>query len=632
MGAERVLLTLSSALLFFGAEGQSLLKRPVDVHGHGIRLNEALAMVARDGGFKLSYNAAILPGDSLVSIDATGTAEAALRDLIGGARTLKESGDHVIILEARQAKDVFEITGALRDRNTGRPIAQASIREVNERYAGITAADGSYRMRVSGRRERTPLLIARVAYHDTVVFVGRDGHVGTVTLRPRDHLERLEPCHSALCASVDDLGVTRLLVPSSVQQQANNLAQEKRFIQLSLVPTVGTSGKLSGATTSRISLNIVAGYVGGVNGFEAGGAVNMVRRDVRGVQMAGAANLVGGHTKGLQLAGAINHTMRSLNGAQIGGLGNVVWDTLSGMQLAGALNVVKGGMQGTQISGLANLTTRSCDGTQVSGGINAALGDVRKAQISGLANYGRNVSSTQFSFGTNVALGDVGGGQVGFLANYARTVSGGQVGFGINACIGEVRGGQVGSLNVARKCVGGQVGLVNLSDTISGNSVGLLSIALRGYHRVDLHVTEVLPLTIAARTGTPRFYNLFTYSPAVDSSGRWGFGYGSGTEVGYRGRHRGNIEWFAEHVNEQVEWIDAINIVGRISLTYGYVIKRRLIISAGPSFNVLFTDWRDAETGAYRSGIAPYTLFEEAQDALLLKGWVGGRLAVGVYF
>ncbi|MBP6697043.1 MAG: hypothetical protein KA175_05460, partial [Flavobacteriales bacterium] len=72
MGAERILLTLSSALLFFGAEGQSLLKRPVDVHGHGIRLNEALAMVARDGGFKLSYNAAILPGDSLVSIDATG--------------------------------------------------------------------------------------------------------------------------------------------------------------------------------------------------------------------------------------------------------------------------------------------------------------------------------------------------------------------------------------------------------------------------------------------------------------------------------------------------------------------------------------------------------------------------------
>ncbi|MBK8338829.1 MAG: hypothetical protein IPK99_01875 [Flavobacteriales bacterium] len=586
-------------------------------------------MVARDGGFKLSYNAAILPGDSLVSIDATGTAEAALRDLIGDARTLKESGDHVIILEARQAKDVFEITGALRDRNTGRPIAQASIREVNERYAGITAADGSYRMRISGRRERTPLLIARVAYHDTVVFVGRDGHVGTVTLRPREHLDKLEPCHSALCASVDDLGVARLLVPSSVQQQANNLAQEKRFIQLSLVPTVGTSGKLSGATTSRISLNIVAGYVGGVNGFEAGGAVNMVRRDVRGVQMAGAANLVGGHTKGLQLAGAINHTMRSLNGAQIGGLGNVVWDTLSGMQLAGALNVVKGGMQGTQIGpgrsphafvrwnpGLwwDQRGPRRC--AQSPDQRSGELWQERKQHAvllrnqCGLGRRGRRTGRLPRELCAHSERGTGG-------LRHQRCIGGGTRG----------RGGAERGPKVCR----GAGGTGESERHHLWQQCGLLSIALRGYHRVDLHVTEVLPLTIAARTGTHRFYNLFTYSPAVDSSGRWGFGYGSGTEVGYRGRHRGNIEWFAEHVNEQVEWIDAINIVGRISLTYGYVIKRRLIISAGPSFNVLFTDWRDAETGAYRSGIAP-TPLRGNPGCPPAERLGGGRLAVGVYF
>lgn len=632
MGAERIILPISCALFMLGAHSQSLLQRHVDVHGRNIRLHEALESVARDAGFQLAYNDAIVPGDSIVSIDATSTAEKALRSMLGEERVLKESGEHVIILEAPERKAIFGIEGFVRDHATGRPLAQASVREVNEKHVGITGADGSFRMRVSGRHERTALLVVRTAYHDTVVFVGRDGQMGTVRLRPKERVEKMEPCHNAYCSTVDDLGITRLLVPANIQQQALNLAPEKRPIQISLVPTIGTNGKLSGAVSNAFSLNVVAGYAGGLHGVEVGGVVNMVRRDVRGVQMAGMANLVGGHTNGVQLAGAINHTMRSFIGAQIAGLGNVVWDTLSGTQVTGGVNVVKGGMRGTQISGLANLTTHSCDGAQVSSGVNIALGDVRKAQVSGLANYGRNVSGTQFSLGANVALGEVGGGQVGSLANYAKVVSGGQVGFGINACIGEVKGGQVGLLNVARKCTGGQVGLINVSDTISGTSVGLLSFAWKGYHRVDLYATEMAPLTIAARTGTHRFYNLFTYSPAVEDAGQWGFGYGSGTEFGHRGRHRGNLDWFAEHVNEQPQWIDAVNIVGHISITYGFVIQRRLIISGGPSFNVLFTDWRDAETGVYKSAIAPYSMFEEQWDTLLMRGWVGGRLGIGVYF
>ncbi|MEO8067419.1 MAG: hypothetical protein ABI599_06970 [Flavobacteriales bacterium] len=610
------------------AQAQSILQRKVDVRATNVRLADALHLIAQDGHFKLSYNAALINGDSIVDI-ATGatTVERAMERLLGKERPLKESGEHVIILGPRQGKKKFVVTGSVVDATNGQAIARATVYEVREHASALTDANGTFNLEVSGRQERTALRVSRVAYADTIVFVGRDGKLPRLRLQAKDvvpHMQTRMP-------GVEELDVSRVLVRGTQAEQAANLGfAEERKWQLSLVPTIGTNGKVSGAMVNKYSLNVIGGYSRGLNGFEIAGAFNMERRDVKGVQLAGFTNLVGGSTNGVQIAGAVNHTMRSLYGLQLAGFANVVWDTLSGVQIAGAINVVKGGMLGTQVGGLANVTTQNCNGAQLAGAANVTLKDVHRWQASGLVNYGRSVSGAQISGGANVALDSVGGGQVSGLLNYAKDVSGGQVSGLLNVALHSVRGGQVGFVNVARKCEGGQLGFFNVADTITGASVGFFSFAWRGYHRLDVLYDEVFPITAMLRTGTHRFYNVFSYSPEIN--GRWGFGYGIGTEIGWPGKHVLNIELDAQHVNESTVWLEAVNILSTLHLTYGFTIADRLVLSAGPSINVLASDWRNEETGEYLSAAAPRVQWEDTDGDSRRQGWLGFRAGLGVRF
>lgn len=635
MAAERRwgLLSLACAVATI-SQGQQLLERPVDVHARHVRLSDAMTLVAQDGRFKLSYNAAMFNSDSLVDVDAKMAAGPALRMLVGKGVRFVESGDHVILVEERKGSGTFMLQGRVVDLRTGSSVPRASVYGLHDRTSARTDEKGAFTIELATQDDRTGVLIARAGYSDTIIYVDQRGLSGPVALVPREKMSYAEPrCVYGRCA-VEDLGTARLLVSDERLDAADNLSlTELRPVQFSVWPGIGTNGKVSGAFVNNISVNLLGGYAKGVQGVEFSAGVNIIRRDVGGVQFAALSNLVGGHTNGVQFAGAINHTMRSLEGLQIAGLGNTVWDTLTGAQVAGGVNVVKGGMRGTQISGGANITTQGCDGAQVSGGFNVTVKEVRKTQVAGGMNYGRQVSGAQIAGGMNVSIGQVGGGQVAGGINYARQVTGGQVAGGINVVIDTVIGGQVGVLNYARVCAGGQVGILNFSDTISGMSVGLLSFAWRGYHRIDVSTTDVLPLTFTFRTGTARFYNIIGWSAPVDAQERWGFSYGFGTEPRLSGHSALNIEITAEHVNEQREWIDAVNILSRFGVQYSLTIGRRIVLSAGPSFNVLTSDWRDAESGAHRSTIAAGTLLlEESSGDRLVQGWIGYRVGLGLRF
>lgn len=624
-------------LLSFGiaARAQSILQRPVDVHADHVRLSEALALVARDGRFKLSYNAALLNGDSVVSVQVKATVKQALRQLVGHRLMLKESGEHIILLADAGAKDPVQLRGSIINAVTGAPVMHATVYELREKAATRTDAGGAFTLEATGKRDPVPLLLACKEFRDTVVYVPRNAPPGTFTLRPMERVDRLEPiCLNDRCVTLDELGLARLLVSSEQMRQADNLGLgERRNWQVSLVPSVGTNGPISGAVVNRWSFNVLAGYSRGLDGFELAGVANLERRDVKGAQIAGLANLVGRDTKGAQIAGAFNHTLRSAEGLQLAGVANTVWDTLTGVQVAGAVNVVKGGMLGTQIGGLANLTTQDCDGAQVAGGFNVSVKDVRKTQVAGAFNYGRNVYGAQVAGGVNVVLGEVGGGQVAGALNLARQVTGGQVAAGLNLAVDTVRGGQVGVVNIARVVLGGQVGIVNLSDTIAGASFGLFSFAWRGYHRLDAAHRDVMPLSVEFRTGTRYLYNVLSASPPVQSSGAWAYGYGFGSER-KAGKHGVvNIELTADHINEQEEWIGAVNLLGRFTLAYAHTFGKHLVLSAGPAFNLLVSDWRNRETGEWRSALPPRDPWVRGTEGnVLLVGWLGYRAGIGVRF
>lgn len=649
-----------------GADAQAGLQRIITVHAENARLSSVLGLVAREAGLRLSYNAAAVPGDSIVSLHAQQwTTERALKSVLPASVRWKESGAHLIITPLPGAKRRFEVQGAVVDVVTGAPIARATVFEMRRSNATTTDARGAFGLALSGELERTPLLIARSGYQDTVVFVGRDEAPARFALRPIDPVSRIEPiCHFDRCG-VEDLGMARLLVPASRMDQAANLDHsETRTIQLSLVPTVSTNGPIAGAVVNRVSINILGGYARGVDGAEVGGGLNLLSHDMKGVQIGGLANLVGGRTSGVQIAGGINHGMRSLQGLQLAGLGNTVWDTLSGAQVAGGVNVVKRGMTGAQISGAANVALGDLDGYQASGGINVAHGRVNKAQVSGAVNYARSVKGAQVSAGINVSLGEVGGGQVGFGGNYARAVSGGQFSFGINAAPGEVSGGQVGfginyagsvtggqvgfginaspgtvtgrqvgAVNFAWRALGGQLGFINLSDTLGKGAVGLFTFAIKGYHRAELLTNDALPLTARLRTGTRAFHNILGYAKAVVPDGRWAFLYGFGTEPRLGEHVILHIELTAQQVVEQEAWVDAVNILGGFAIKPGIDVAERIAITGGPVARVHVSDLRDPETGAYISELPPSRLWhEEFIGDQRITAWLGWELGVGVRF
>lgn len=693
---ERRTWVLLALLLPVLAVAQPILNRTVQVDAQRVRLSEALSLIARDGKFKLSYNAAVVNGDSLVNVAVNGTVESALRGLVGRRFELKETGNHIILLDKGGTRRKFIITGAIYDAKSGGPVTQASVHEVDGKNATTTDDLGTFKLDVGGERDRTALLVMRKEYHDTVVYVGRDGVMPRLALQKRAVLEQVDPiCLYDRCG-VEDLGVARLLVPNSQFNLASNLdIIEYRRWQISLVPNVGSNKDIAPIAVNNFSLNVLAGYSRGLEGFELGGVANIESHDVKGMQIAGFTNLVGRNTKGIQVAGGINHTMRTLEGIQIAGFGNTVWDTLSGVQIAGGANVVKGGLRGVQIAGACNVATQDVDGTQIAGAVNVTPKDVKKAQIAGGVNYGRKVSGAQIAGGVNVALDSVGGGQVGFGGNYAWAVTGGQVSFGVNivptnvsggqvgfglnyagsvtggqfsfganvvpgkvdagqvgfglnyahkldggqfsfgvnAVSDTARGGQVGTLNYATVCDGWQIGVVNISDTITGTSVGILSFSRRGYHRVDLTTTDILPFNVTLRTGTRQFHNILGISTSAQGNGDWGFLYGFGSEIRLGKHNHLNIELSGEQVNEQVEWIAAVNILGRFGLHYTHDLGKHLLVTVGPNFNLLASDWRNADHTAYLSQLAPDDLlYEDVRGVLSLQGWLGFRAGLGVRF
>ncbi len=746
-------------LLTTSAIAQPALDRRVTIHAEQVRLSQALELVAKDAAFKLSYNADVVPMDSVVSINAVDQpVDRVLRGLLPKHAKWKMSGQHLIITGEAGARQRFNSNGRVVDASSGAPIPRASILEVQRGNVVGSGPSGDFSVEISGELERTPLRIARQGYRDTVIYVQRNSDAGRVALSPLTRLEYIEPiCLYDRCG-VEDLGVAKLLVPNDqLDLNANLGGGLVRAAQFSLLPTVSTNGPLAGSVVNHASLNLIGGYARGVDGAEVGGVFNILSENMTGAQVGGAVNLVGGRMRGVQVSGAINHTMGSVQGLQFAGASNTVWDTLSGVQVAGGVNVVKRGMTGTQVAGAVNVTLGDMDGVQVAGGMNVAHGVVRKSQVAGGLNYARTVQGAQVSAGVNVSLGEVGGGQVGFGANYAQTVSGGQVSFGANVVPGEVsggqvgfglnyahrvtggqfsfganvvpgevsggqvafglnyahhvtkgqfsfganivpgkveagqvafglnyahhvtngqfsfganivpgtaeggqvgfglnyanrvkggqftfganvvadtaEGGQVGVLNVAKQALGVQVGILNLSDTLTAGAVGLLTISRTGYHRVDLAVNDVMPIGIQVRTGTRGFHNILGFSAPTAPNGRWGFLYGFGSEPRIGQRWVLNIDLTAEQVVEQAQWVDAVNILGRFSISPGMYFGDRFILSAGPVVNALCSELRHADTGAFASTLPPQDpLFADDLGGVQLNGWIGWKAGVGVRF
>lgn len=371
--------------------------------------------------------------------------------------------------------------------------------------------------------------------------------------------------------------------------ELKDVAEDKRLAQISIFSSVGTNLRNSEDITNNVSVNVLWGTNGGVEGLEVGGLVNSVTEDVKGVQVAGLGNKVGGDVVGTQVAGLFNVNKGEVKGWQTAGLYNVSGET-----------------DAVQTSGLFNIS-KSSSGFQGAGLFNMARGKSKGVQMASLFNISRDTTRTQLAALFNIG-GDVSWGQASAL------------------------------LNVGKNVRGFQFGLINVADTVSGSSIGLINIVKKGYNRVELSSGDALHANFALKLGSHAFYNIFQVgarwdelnidnNTGVQEQGvfrSWGLGYGFGSTVPFGTRSLMNIEAVAMHINEMETWTDRLNLLTQLRFLLEIRLGKKFGIFGGPVGNLMVSNLYDPDTGRYGSIIAPYSLYEKTSaKGTNVKAWVG---------
>lgn len=384
---------------------------------------------------------------------------------------------------------------------------------------------------------------------------------------------------------------------------------ENRVAQVSLLPFIGTNTSQSDDVTNNISMNLLWGVNGGVNGMEVGMGLNMIENDMNGFQVAGLGNKVNRNVTGTQFGGIFNYSGGTAKGFQAAGVVNFANDA-EAAQAAGLANFVQGDVSGFQASGLFNTVRGSAKGFQASGLFNKTGGDSRMQAAVG---FNRSVGSSrvQAAGAFNLSKGNT-KFQISGLLNSAN----------------DVQIGQFGSFNRARGNMRGlQIGLVNISDTVSGVPIALINIVKRGYNKFEIYGSEILHGNFQLKLGANRFYNIFHVGarvPPGDGSYIWGLGYGIGKVTILSEKSNLNWELMAIHVSENEPWTNTLNSIGEFRWLWNHQLGTSIGFFIGPTANVMISQLRNPETGEIRSPVVPYTLFDEDLNPKTnLKAWVG---------
>ncbi len=373
-----------------------------------------------------------------------------------------------------------------------------------------------------------------------------------------------------------------------------------RDIQLTLFTPIGTNGIESHKTINKISINIFAGTSRGVNGIEGAGFANLTIKDVNGIQMAGFSNVVLNNVKGLQLSGFSNYSGGNFFGVAGAGFCNVNLGTLLGSQGAGFCNFNRDSLYGGQFSGFCNVNLGKLKGAQFSGFCNYNQKQLIGVQGSGFLNTNiGNVKGAQFSGFANVAVGDLEGIQVSGFLNYAKNVKGSQFSF------------------------------INIADSVDGAAVGFLSFVKKGLHQAEVSANELFYANVSLRTGTNRFYNIFSAGMSPQNNGLlWNIGYGIGTSFKVNETFRSDVNISMHHVSKGL-FYQATSELYKVYWGMEYKLANKCYIAAGPTFNLYFGDALLPDYSKTYNKVAPYSLLNETNSSgFNFKAWVGANVAI----
>jgi hypothetical protein len=345
-----------------------------------------------------------------------------------------------------------------------------------------------------------------------------------------------------------------LFLLSGTLSAQDSATSKTRTFQVSFITPLGSNGIASWNVTNKVSLNILAGYAGGIRGVEFTGLVSVLQNNLNGAQFAGLGNIVLNDARGAQFAGLMNINAGISKGFQTAGLLNINAGATNSCMVAGFMNLATGG-KATMLSGFTNINAGADKGAQITGFANINSGKLHGVQLAGFFNY-------------------------------------------------------------AGKLSGVQIGTFNYVDSLEhGVPIGFLSFVRNGYMAFELSTTETLYGVMSFKTGTRKFYNILSVGGGYRNDlSLFAWGYGLGTLIPLGKKVDLGIEGLCYQVNEGEWFTDRLNLLNKVSITAAWNIQKHLTIFGGPSWNVTVSDVLDETGDPIVPNIAPWEVFNETTD------------------
>jgi hypothetical protein len=356
----------------------------------------------------------------------------------------------------------------------------------------------------------------------------------------------------------------------TIQAQTDS-SKEQSFhvpVRISFAPGLSTQGKNDIHTTSNLSLNMLGGSTGSVNGVEFGGLFNINKKNMQYVQAAGLFNITGGYAKGVQFAGIYNAVQGKVIGIQYAGLTNFANNNLYGIQGSSIHNHLAGQLKGIQMGGISNYAGGNVQGIQMAGIVNISRKKFTGLQMSGILNYARHLK-------------------------------------------------------------GFQLGLINIADTSEGFSLGLINIVRKGYHKLTVGSNEVLNATVAVKTGNAKLYSILLAGiNAGKDEKAFSYGIGIGHEMKLGQRFTINPELTTQYLYLG-NW-HYHNQLSRLQLLGTFNLGKNVALFAGPVYSVYYSDQVAAVKG-YKFDIKTdgHLVSELWNDNV--HGWLGWTAGISFF-
>lgn len=321
---------------------------------------------------------------------------------------------------------------------------------------------------------------------------------------------------------------------------------------IGLIPPLSLDRIAGEQVTVGVGVHAAIGSAAGSTIASVSGAVDIKTQYMRGVQIAGAASIVGGRADGLQIAGAAT-AARDVVGGQIAGAATVARD-----------------VEGLQIAGAATLA-RHIEGFQVAGATTIAS-DIRGAQVAGGIAIADRVDGLQVAGGANIA--------------------------------GSVDGAQIGVVNVARRMRGLQLGVINVANNSDDSyPIGLLNFTRNGRVEVDGWLESTRMSALALRHGPKHIQNILAigWSPDEDHV-MAGLGLGYHGSLGVASLDIDALNWWTNVWHGDLEQLDQLRAT--VAVPVG-----AFAVFAGAAANVYVNDGMD-ESANFHPVVARRTMTE----------------------